>query len=422
MADAATNWWEGNLDVYKGDASGVGSQRSVTNPNTGIAESLIDQPGMGQIPWSEYQRLQSAGGLPKDISGNTARYKLMDEPGLKPKQNLMDQFGWALPFLGFAGAGMFGGANAAGGLEAASSGGLDMLLNPAQASFPGGYQSMFSPSFTSAPGSLGALEGAAGVAGASGAWNTLGEGSYGATGLEGAPEGGVGYDQLGTGIDQLMGTGGPMASGGSGPMQMLQYYASNPGAFLQNPLGSIAKAAGIPGNNAGGGGSSWSAPSALMSIASGLYGLSESEKQKKLAKMAMERSDPFASSRGQYVERLNTLMGDPSSITKVPGYDAGLQAVERRMAAQGFNGSGNMMTALSKYGGDFYNQEVQRLMQLSGAGAAPGAGSATGLQGYNSGVDTAGKALAELGYGGTRATGGITMPPAVTAWLKTLGV
>lgn len=51
-------------------------------------------------------------------------------------------------------------------------------------------------------------------------------------------------------------------------------------------------------------------------------------------------------------------------VTSLPGYQAGLEAVQRSMASQGYSGSGNMMAALQKYGGDFYNNAAtQRLQQ-----------------------------------------------------------
>ena len=200
-------------------------------------------------------------------------------------------------------------------------------------------------------------------------------------------------------------------------MQMLQYFGSNPMSLARSAVSQLLQRGGEGGSSSGGGGMFGPA----MSVASGLYGLYNSEQQKRLAKQIMERSDPFAARRGQYGDMLDALMKDPSSIQRVPGYAAGLQAVERKMAGQGYNGSGNMMDALANYGGNFYNQEVQRLIALSGAGATPGAGGAAAGQMYNSGVDTASKSLASLGYGATRAMG-VAMPPAVTAWLKTLGV
>jgi hypothetical protein len=65
-------------------------------------------------------------------------------------------------------------------------------------------------------------------------------------------------------------------------------------------------------------------------------------------------------------------MGNPSGITNYPGYKAGLEAVQRAGAAQGFNGSGNMMTALADYGGKFFDQAIGRLAGLAGGTAGGG--------------------------------------------------
>ena len=60
-----SNWWD-NEQRYQGDASGVGSNTSITNPNTGKAESLVQVNKIGPdgvagqhtlVPYSEYQRL-----------------------------------------------------------------------------------------------------------------------------------------------------------------------------------------------------------------------------------------------------------------------------------------------------------------------------------------------------------------------------
>ena len=72
-----------------------------------------------------------------------------------------------------------------------------------------------------------------------------------------------------------------------------------------------------------------------------------------------------------------------------------MQAVQRSMAAQGYQGSGNMMAAMAKYGGDFYGQEVNRLASLGGANISP----QIALQGQGMASDLASRGLASLGYG-----------------------
>lgn len=128
-----------------------------------------------------------------------------------------------------------------------------------------------------------------------------------------------------------------------------------------------------------------------LNIASGLYGLNAAQQMSQMA----QRADPFAGYRPGYAAQLAQLTADPSRITSMPGYRAGMQAVQRSMAAQGYQGSGNMMAAMSKYGGDFYNQEVNRLAALGGANISP----QTALMGQGMASDLASRGLASLGYG-----------------------
>lgn len=74
-----------------------------------------------------------------------------------------------------------------------------------------------------------------------------------------------------------------------------------------------------------------------------------------------------ASSRAADAQ-LAALLQDPSSITSTPGYQAGLDAVERKGASQGYLGSGNMMIGLAKYAGDFYSQQLSQLGSLANGG------------------------------------------------------
>lgn len=71
----------------------------------------------------------------------------------------------------------------------------------------------------------------------------------------------------------------------------------------------------------------------LMQVMSSMYGLEQSRKLQSMAK------------------------GPGTGAT-----DAGMQAVQRSMAAQGYQGSGNMAAALQKYGTDAYNQNWQTAM------------------------------------------------------------
>lgn len=123
----------------------------------------------------------------------------------------------------------------------------------------------------------------------------------------------------------------------------------------------------------------------LASIASGIYGM-------KLAGDAREASDPFAPYRAGYGQKLAALEANPGSIVSRPGFQAGLETIGRKSAATGYYGSGNMASALSRYSGDFYTQEANRLAGLAGAGQTPGAGQFPA-------ADLASQSLGSIGYG-----------------------
>jgi hypothetical protein len=96
---------------------------------------------------------------------------------------------------------------------------------------------------------------------------------------------------------------------------------------------------------------------------------------KQNADAANARMDTVAGKQNYYNQQLMTLMQQPEEFFNNPLYtsarDQGLKATERQMAAGGFNGSGNMMQELMKYGQSFgmeqlLNQE-KLLAPLTGA-------------------------------------------------------
>lgn len=150
----------------------------------------------------------------------------------------------------------------------------------------------------------------------------------------------------------------------------------------------------------------------LLSVGSGLYGMYQGREMQQMAERAFGLSDPFGSQRGQYQEQLSKLMGDPSKIFEEPAYKAALeqgqQAVERRMAAQGFLGSGNMAIELQDHAmgtaNQFFNERVAQLAGLSGAGIGPNFGAS--LSGFGGGADLQSQGLASIGFGAGRILGG----------------
>ncbi len=266
----------------------------------------------------------------------------------------------------------------------------------------------------------GAAPGAAGVGG-------YGLGGAGdGTGLQLPPGTGTGSgyglespaNQLGLQNTSTAGTplgGSTMGGGGisSGASSLGEWTPSLLDNLSQQVIGSLSDpkqllsrlATSIMGGP-GGGGTGGSGTGILgnplgsaLSFGSGIYGLIESRKLRQLAQQQAAAADPFGAYRPQFAAQLAELGADPSKLTQTPGYNAGLQAVERRMASQGYNGSGNMMTALAKYGGDFYQQEMSRLAGLAGANLNPANASSILLNGTSGSIDLAGRSLASIGYG-----------------------
>lgn len=120
------------------------------------------------------------------------------------------------------------------------------------------------------------------------------------------------------------------------------------------------------------------------SLVKGLYALYQSKRFTDLGKGTPSQQTANA--------QLNTLLQDPNQIYKMPGWEAGLQAVQRTGAGQGYLGSGNMMVALNKYGGDFYNNTVRQLNDIATGGQNVQAAYTT------AGADLFGQGTNSIGY------------------------
>lgn len=112
-----------------------------------------------------------------------------------------------------------------------------------------------------------------------------------------------------------------------------------------------------------------------------------------------QAQDPFAANRVMFGQKMMDLMKNPSGLTQTPGWQAGLEAIQRTMGAQGYQGSGNMMAELSKYGGDFFRNYMSMLGGFAGAGQAPGAGAGTMMQGLRDAASLIGQGQASQAYG-----------------------
>lgn len=94
-----------------------------------------------------------------------------------------------------------------------------------------------------------------------------------------------------------------------------------------------------------------------MNLVNGIYSLATS-------------GNPMSGVEKNAANQIKQLQANPSSITSTPGYAAGIQAVQRQQAAQGYTGSGNSAAALNQFGNQFYQQQIQQLMQLANNGSA----------------------------------------------------
>lgn len=262
---------------------------------------------------------------------------------------------------------------------------LGNFFNPSSPSFLGGGISPIIPELIGT-----ALGGPIGGAIAGGVYGGISSGG----GFSGALSGGL----QGYGLGSLAGNAFPDAFGGGGMAGDFFGSGGSGGNFFSNTFGggSGPEQLGGPGFNPGGssgGGSFFDDPMAYMkklmtggigggagplsnltNIGSGLYGLMQGRQ--------------MAAPGQQANAELTKLMQDPNYIRSMPGYDAGIQAVNRGMAAGGYIGSGNQMTALQDYGGKFYNDTMAR---LSGVGGTA-----------NAGLNLQGNALNRLamGFGG----------------------
>src|SRR5258706_9721528 len=109
------------------------------------------------------------------------------------------------------------------------------------------------------------------------------------------------------------------------------------------------------------------AVAAVASVGIAAYGASQ---QHGISGQLQGQSGTMFGEQQYYAQLLQQLIADPSSVTKLPGYqfnkDQGTQAVARQMAGSGFLGSGNEAIALTKYGQDYANNAYATQAALLG--------------------------------------------------------
>jgi hypothetical protein len=201
--------------------------------------------------------------------------------------------------------------------------------------------------------------------------------------------------------------------------------SSSVGNWLQNLYSSMmgpgtalgGKSGAFTGGASGGmgaGGQGWLSP--LMSIGSGIYGMSQAEKQRQEAQRAIAGSSPWTSSGGQAAagtELTRVMQGD---FTNDPGFKAAQLAASRTSSQQpgGFAAQAAAQAALK-----YQNDRIQALSQPAGVGFSPGAGYQTAMGGMTSANELASRSLGSIGYG---VTGTQPMPPWLQQYLITNGM
>jgi len=209
--------------------------------------------------------------------------------------------------------------------------------------------------------------------------------------------------------------GGPMLSGAAGATMTAEELAAANAAYIdagftaEEAAGFLGEAAGVEGMTAGtlsgiieGGGTlNMAAQGAFQAAGGGLSSvLSGAKTLGNVAKVgtqiynafnppntqtptqAQNSADPYAPYRAQNAAQLNQLVADPSSITRSGGYQQGLNqaltGTQRQLAqtGQSMSGMGNYNMALTS--GDYFNtqfnQQYNRLAELSGAKQSPSVG------------------------------------------------
>jgi hypothetical protein len=225
--------------------------------------------------------------------------------------------------------------------------------------------------------------------------------------------GGYGASAMDAG-GQLSGPGMGSASTGGGAFSGLGDWASNlfkggsPWATSSTGLNTLASEGGGGG---GAGMSSWLSP--LMSVGSGLYGLSQAEQQKKLAQQALQGSSPWASSGGMAGAGSALTGAIQGNFTNDPGFALAQRAAAATSSTQP---GGYAAKAAADAALQFQNQRIQALSGPAGTGFSPAQGFQTALGGMAQGNALASSSLGSIGFGINQATGGTSaqMPP----WLQ----
>lgn len=371
-----------------------GAQWSTISPQQLHYESILQSAGKGLKSDPNYvfspQEYMAWSAQPYTAQTDLAAYtKQIREIIAKSEKEseFMGNWGFLLP-LGaaaaawafapaIAGAGAAGTGGALGGIDA----GIGALGEIAAADAAAGMVPQFGTHAGYAAGmgsglggGLGGAGGAFDMGGSAGVFDSFGNPLYNSpTGLPG-----------GSGMTEILKTENPL-------YEVVRTEGAKSGGLLGNLPSGLQTALKMP----------WGMLANLAQMITGGTGLSSAGNIRDAGAAATAANNPFGPWRAGYAQDLFNLMNDPSSIENRPGYKSGLRARARALAAQGLNPGvtkdgvglvpGRFGYEMDKYGGDFLNQELQRLMILSGATFPPNGGQfllqgeigATNLQGQS---------------------------------------
>lgn len=242
-------------------------------------------------------------------------------------------------------------------------------------------------------------------------WGRMGQIGAGATGAyNGAPQSTY-NSAMGNAADGSQGTMTPDQMSAAGDTGTGGYSPASTGGMGQATSDSTLAGVGQGVNDYGGGtaltamdtGGGAAAPSLMqqlgsgLEIAGGLFGLYSGSENMVAMRRQREMQQQLQRQQQQYRDQLTALSNNPGSIQNLPGYQAGLTAVERKMASQGFQGSGNMMAELANYGQTAYNNQFTQLSNLAGLGYNPASMTQGQYDFGNTGSNQFGMALNRLG-------------------------
>lgn len=160
----------------------------------------------------------------------------------------------------------------------------------------------------------------------------------------------------------------------------------------------------------------------IMSIGSGIYGLYNQQQLRRRMQQLGMQADPFGNSgsRAMANSQLQALLSNPSgAAANDPSYALRIMGAQRANAMYG-QGSGRMAVAGADASTSWYNDRLQQLGALAGAGFSPAAAGQLEFEGATSANRLAGDSLASIGYGLSGANRGIN--PVIMNLLKTYGM